>query len=297
MKLKVKTKLNKKLRALVLSDLHIHCLQDVKSIKKFFSKFKNKFEAIFLVGDIVDASNVLENDALLKEIVELIKLFGMCAPTFIVSGNHDVVGYLREESNLRQVDATPFEKFTTLISSLHNVKFLDNETAVLKNGYTVSGIVAPATYSEMCKKASKSNELGSNHDFDFLNKLSPDNLNIVLCHFPNLIIKLEKEGYLPNANVCISGHTHNGCTQFRFLPIEPILDFLGQKNRGLITPDKSFKLKDTARLRGVIHFDKNILVINPAFRTLSNSAGMLSNFNWLFYKGYTEIEFLSENEK
>lgn len=291
MNVKIKIDKDKGLKALVFSDLHIYYNRDIVAVQKFLLKFKENYDAIFVVGDIIDSCYVLENEKNFDDLTRLFKHFGELAPTYVVSGNHDVEVRMRRKSNC-QSDYKLSVKFFDVLSKLENVYYLNNETVRLSNGYTISGIVASQDYVSARNVLQEKCALRNIGEYDFIKKLKPEDVNIVLCHFPNLIMHLEERNILQHVDVSIAGHNHNGCTQFRFFPIEKIMDSLGQSNRGIITPWKSMKLRDTFKLRGVIHFDRNTLVINPAYKTLSKCSGILSHFNWMFYKGYTVIEFL-----
>jgi len=133
--------------------------------------------------------------------------------------------------------------------------------------------------------------------YEFLANLSPDKTNTVLCHYPQAIMSLYNAGILKNANLSVTGHNHNGCTQFKFIPVEFFLNIFRQNNRGLITPGKSINLEDTKNLRGNIELgDNSMLLINPAFKTFAACTGKLEKLDWMFYRGYSEIEYIPEDK-
>lgn len=292
------TKETKGLKVLVLSDLHIFTEKDIKQVEKFLDKIKNNnYDAIYLVGDIIDSTNVLKLfDSVTGRLLELIAFLGHIAPTYIVYGSHDLA--YRSIYNTWLNDKSTFEnEFLNKISGYHNINVLENETRSLKEGtgYTISGYNPTLVYALNTPDGNE--KILLREKCKFLTELSSDKTNTVLCHYPQAIMNLHKAGILKNANLSVTGHNHNGCTQFKFIPVEFFLDLFRQNNRGLITPGKSIKLEDTKNLRGNIELgDDSTLLINPAFKTLAACTGKLEKLDWMFYRGYSEIEYIPEDK-
>jgi len=274
------------LKVLILSDLHIYTKREIAIIKEFFDKLKgNNYDCIFVVGDIVDSISVLNSEMIKNEIYNLFMYFASFAHIYFVTGNHDMMNL--EKAKYKNMNVDDLKTFYDELSEIKNVDFLKNQTIDISNHFTVSGIYFDEAYYSLrnCKNNLDENSLS------FLKELSKEKTNILLCHYPNVIMELYEKNCLQNVDFGISGHNHNGMTQFKFLPIESFFNLIGQKNRGLITPSKSIRLRDTAKLRGIVDFDdKTKLIINPAFKSLSVQS-KLEVFDWMFYDGYTEIIF------
>lgn len=274
------------IKVLVISDIHYSCTKDNKKLDEIIKHItKIKYDALFLVGDIIDATNVFSNKEASIKLLEFIKILGLNTPTFIAFGTHDFyhINYQKpfwkeEISN----DVNNFKKdFFDKIKNLSGIYLESNKPIELKKGYTVS-IINPTLDEAVNQKA----------NYSFLKYLDASNTNILLCHYPNFVFYLHKEGLLSKIDLAISGHNHNGMTQIKYLPIEAFLNLIGHKNRGIITPDKVLKLSSTKNLRGCIKLDeKTTLIINPAFTSLAKCTGVLKKFNFLFYRGASIIEF------
>ncbi|MBR1417275.1 MAG: metallophosphoesterase [Bacilli bacterium] len=284
------------LRLLVVSDLHICNNKDILIMDEIIMFLKNnKCDAICLVGDIIDSTNFLRNNNYLtNKLIDFIKKIGQEALTYIVFGNHDV-GYInknyKKNKSIKWMDdyETLKKCFIDKIINLSNVFILDNKTMEIKKGYTISGIIPSVNYAIKIHE-DKDEDINEVDNCAFLKKLNSNNVNILLCHYPDVIKRLHSKRVLYNIDVCIAGHNHSGAAQITIL--EKILNLFKQNNRGIITPNKSIKLNETKQLRGRIKLDnKTQLIINPSIKTLSNSAGSLKYLNGLFYKGITQIEF------
>lgn len=300
----VLTKQNIRLKALVLSDLHIFDIKDILSVEKQMMDLKKKkYDVIYLVGDIIDATNPLRFNTLVTgKLLNLIAYLGYVAPTFIVYGSHDLAYYShslgKEKGNMWLADEVTFrEKFLNKIANYQGINVLENETRAIKGGYTVSGFNPSLNYAINTPDGDISLLLSESEKYRFINQLDPTKTNTLLCHYPNVILGMYERGLLKNIDLSVAGHNHNGMTQFRLIPLEKVLNLFGQNNRGLITPGKSIKLSDTECLRGVVKLDnRNSLVINPSYKSLAACTGVLEKFDWMFYKGATSIEYVPDNE-
>lgn len=300
--MKIFTKQTEGLKVLVLSDLHIFSIEDMLSVEKLLESLKkNKYDAIYLVGDILDATNILSwSDKVTGRLFELMAFLGHIAPTYIVYGSHDLAYKTTSTKHPWLADEKTFKtKFLNHIAGYQNINVLENETKEIKEGYTISGINPSLSYAMNTPDGAINCLLGEISNFEFLNRLEPDKTNTLLCHYPNAIMTLnEKTDLLKNIDCSVAGHNHNGCTQFKkIIPVEAVLNLFRQKNRGLITPGKSVKLRDTKILRGTVDLSKrNTLVMNPAVKTMAANTGPLEKLDGLFYKGYTVLEYIPEKE-
>lgn len=286
-------------KVLVLSDLHIAKYEDAVRLKKLISKIleniqKGKtYDAFLLDGDIYDSTNVLRNEYLKSIILDFIRLLGSIAPTVLTTGNHDVCA-LRISENYKggwKIDYDTFrQKFLDVARNFEGVVLVDTGSYNLDAEYVIS-IYNPSIEYMMSSPESRETAMIEDRDsYEFLKCLDKDKIQILLCHYPDVLKWLHSKGYLENVDLAIAGHNHNGMTQFLFL--ENILNAVGQTNRGIITPDMSIKLPDTAQIRGMMDLDgKTKLYINPAVTSLAPNTGFLNHLNKFFYSGMTEITF------
>ncbi len=295
MKYRIPTKQNISMRIFVLSDIHFSKKKQKKKLNKILSFLaNNKFDSIFLVGDIIDNTNVLRKPEEKEILLWFIRELGTQAPTYIVFGNHDLC-YLNKSTKWKNDIKYFIDNFAKLVVRYEGIHILNNETIDLNNGYTFSGYVPPLKYA-MTSSAKKILKLLTDDNLHFMEKLDLSKTNIFLCHYPDIITLLYKHNRLRGIDLGIAGHNHNGCTQLKIFPLEKILNILGQKNRGLITPSKSMRLKDTKKIRGKIDYKDGSLIINPAITTLSSCTGILEPADRFFYMGASIIEFIPEKD-
>lgn len=285
-------------KAFVISDLHIYREKDLEVLAKILEYIeKNNFDFIYIVGDIIDATNILHSpitNSWLEKFYAFFGILGSLAPTFIVYGNHDF-GYFPKNKKWIDDKSILYANFLNKISGYKGIHIIENKTYELGDGYTISGYNPNNINGYKFEKEDKEKQL---EDLSFLTKLNASNFNTLLCHYPSLCLDLANEQVLKNVNLSIAGHNHNGITQLRVFPLESLLNLFNQKNRGLITAEKSMMLKDTKYLRGTIKLnDKNTLIINPALKTFSACTGILQNLNPFFYQGASVIYYLpKEND-
>ena len=301
--MKIFTKETNGLKALVLSDLHIFNDKEIKSVEdKLITLKNNQYDVIYLVGDILDSTNILySSEYITGRLIELIAYLGHIAPTYIVYGSHDLAYYDFNQKDHWSPDEEKFKNsFLNLIVRYHNIHVLENETVFLdkEKNYTLSGFNPSLAYALKTPDGNLRELMEEKEEYAFLKRLDPNKTNTLLCHYPNVIMSLEETGVLTSIDLSIAGHNHNGVTQIKFFPLEKILNALGETNRGIITPGKSLNFKETEKLRGVLSLsERNTLVINPAFKTFAASSGILEKIDGLFYRGYTEIEYVPEAKK
>lgn len=295
----IKTAKKSQKKVLILSDLHISKHEDAVKLKKLISKIleniqkRKTYDAFLLDGDIYDSTNVLRNEYLRNIVLDFIRLLGSIAPTVLTTGNHDVCA-LKISKNYRKgwkIDYDTFrQKFLDVVRNFEGVVLVDTGSCNLDAEYVIS-IYNPSIEYMLSSPENRETSMTKDRDsYEFLKCLDRDKIQILLCHYPDVLKWLHSKGYLKNVDLAIAGHNHNGMTQFLFL--ENILHAVGQKNRGIITPDMSAKLADTAKMRGMINLDDETkLYINPAFTSLAPNTGFLNHLDKFFYSGMTEITF------
>lgn len=284
------------LKALIISDLHILTDKDNYKLLKIINLIKtNKYDCLFIVGDLIDSTNILKNTLVTNHLIQNLNVISNITPIYLCFGNHDIAEFDYKKNKSWTLNLKDFEnKFINILKQNSNIHFLENKPYQIKKGYTLSIINPSFNYTINNADGNEQVLLKEINNFSFLKNLNNNNENILLCHYPNALITLHQKGYLKNIRLSISGHNHNGLTQLK-LPIEALLNLFKQENRGFITPNKSLNFKNTKTLRGKIDLDNSsTLIINPAFTSLSHTSGYLNHFDFLFYQGLTEIEFISQ---
>lgn len=295
------TKQNGGFCALVISDIHFYKEKDVKILDSIADRIekeikeKGEYDAIFVVGDIIDATNILHY-GYSKYVNELYTFFiklGCYAPTYVVYGSHDLGYFSKSKLGHWVADEQIFrDRFINKISGYNGIKVLENETATILDGYTVSGFNPSLKYALTTPDGDKDALMKMKEELGFLRKLKQENENILLCHYPQAVLSLQDEEELKNIDISIAGHNHNGITQF--IPLEAFLNLIRQKNRGLISPGKSLFPKDA---RGIIKLnERNTMLINPAIKTFASCTGPLEHLDRLFYKGASEVQFYPDED-
>ena len=170
----INTKENSSLKTLVLSDLHIYDFNDIVKIRVVLEKIeKGTYDAIFIVGDILDSTNILKDSFNTSLLLEFISFLGYMAPTYIVYASHDI-GYFSKKQGWILDEVTFKDKFLNNIINRHGINVLCNETKEIKNGYTVTGINLPIFHDTTCEEISKMLEMSN---FSFLNELDENKPN------------------------------------------------------------------------------------------------------------------------
>ena len=301
-KYEIPSKAKESLKALVISDIHYVGLQDNDKLERILEVLKNnKYDVIYLGGDIIDSTNVLHfNAKATYKILAFIKDLGVIAPTYIAYGANDLVYYsiygakYLKEPYIEDIK-TFMNKFLEVVSGFKNIYVVENTPLVIKEGYTLSIINPSLDYVFNNPKGDPEIINRDKISYSFLRYLDKDKTNTLICHYPEFILTLYKLDLLGNIDLSIAGHDHNGLTQM--LPIEVLLNLMGQKNRGLITPSKSIRLKNTNNLRGKIELDSDrTLIINPAVTTVAERNDNLKKIDSLFYEGASEITYVPEEE-
>lgn len=290
----VETSSNKSLKAFVISDIHYYSLKDnykLNAIIKELDKFD--YDMIYLLGDIIDATNVLDNKEAFESLLLFFKILGNYAPTYIAFGSHDLAYFKSKHDNPWLNDTRFKEELSNLSFKYPNLILDDNKFLELPNDDDIV-IINPDILDFKDEfddtKLDKKNYL-------YLKNSNPHKTTTLLCHYPNSLFILNKYGLLDNIDLGIVGHNHNGMTQFKVFPLESFLNLIGQDNRGLATPARSFNLEKTKYLRGEVSLNNQTnLIITPAITSLASLTG-LSTFDKLFYKGSNVINYTNDEIK
>lgn len=203
---------------LILSDFLLENKNDIRKLANLqmflLNKMrkKEKYDAIIILGNLVNSTNVLRFDNFVTEnLVVFMEFLGRMAPTFIAYGNHDI-SFSIESENGKDVSYCPDERTfkQRLIEKILNyrgINILENETRSLGGNYTIS-VLNPYVYDPR-----DINTVLNRNDFNFLKRLNSDDVNTVVCHYPNILRYLNKIGYLNNADVCIAAN-NSGLKKF-----------------------------------------------------------------------------------
>lgn len=297
------TKSSKK-RILTISDLHVDNENDLLKLSRIVNSIASsevQYDAIIIAGDIIDSTNVLRrNKNVTENLIRFMEYLGSIAPVYIAYASHDLAFY---SEKIKVVTGQPWCSdesvfkmyFLERIAGYHNINLLSNGTDDLGDGYTLS-IFNPSLEYAMLKPDGDDEVLfRESEKFKFLEILSPNNMNIIACHYPNALISLYQKGYLTNIDLGIAGHNHSCVTQFA--PLELALKIINRPNQGLITPGKSIDIDNTKYSRDLISLDdRTNLIINPSITTFAKCSGVLNNLDGLFYEGASDIEFIPNSE-
>ena len=295
----IPTKQEKGLKALVISDIHYYSNKDNYKLNNIIKELlSNKYDAIYLIGYIIDATNVLDVVETKDNLLNFLRILASHLPTYIAFGSHDLVYYLNNENLIWSDDNRFLELVLEMSLKLDNLYIKINKPLELPNNDTVTIINPNFDYARRTLLKDKTEVITETIlNFSFLNNNDSSITNTLLCHYPEVIFALYKSGLLDYIDLSIAGHTHNGITQLKVFPLENILNLIGQENRGLITPTRSLSLKDTKYLRGLIDFNsKSSLIINPSITTFAPITGSLNRLDKLFYQGASVINYVKEDE-
>ena len=283
---------------LVISDLHFFSEKDVKLLENLMiSIAKEKYDAIIVAGDIIEATNPLRDKGYLRnKLLEFIEFLGTNSPTFIASGAHDLEYYYNVGNRCPWVyDALAFtDEFLNKVTNYHNINVQDGVIHDIGDNYKI-GILNPNLYFDWQKNRFYFDKLVEQYNYRFLDDLNDSDINTIVCHYPDIILKLQKFGLLDKVNLGVAGHTHNGIAQLKYIPLEDCFNLMGMKNRGIVPTRRGFYFATTKCSRGVVPLNERAnLVINPALKTISASKGNFEKLDGLFYKGMTEINYVSK---
>ncbi len=288
------TKQSKGLKAFVISDIHYYSSKDNYKLNAIIKQLdQDNYDVIYLIGDIIDETNVLDDKETRETLTLFLKSLGNYAPTYIALGSHDLV-YFNYDKTKKLINDDRFkEEILKISNTIPNLITTENKFLELPNGDYVSILNQISEYN---KKNANINQEAIKEKYSFLEQVNSKQINTLLCHYPNYILFLDKLNLLDKIDLNIAGHNHNGMTQLKILPLESFLNLINQKNRGLVTPARSISLKETKYLRGVIELNnQKPLIIVPAITSLGYNTN-LAMFDKFFYKGATVINYIPENK-
>lgn len=208
------------------SDFHFKDKKDLKRFDLLFDQcVKFNPDYILLLGYLVNDASVKSDE--LRWLQIYLKELSMITKVYSVLGNHD---------QMTLVDGK-WETFINeeLIEKLgENITILKNNSVILEDGITLSGIDLDSGYYEKYQEDEDVyiNRINSLN----LGTLTHDIYSILLQHTPNNLFDRnisEKIDYLKHIDLAISGHLHNGCipVYFDFLPTNR--GFIGYKGSHL----------------------------------------------------------------
>lgn len=205
-------KIKKSKKILIYSDLHLG-FKDHSNIQEVFTipdLSPDLYDYILIPGDIVHTGKCLENPNIKECIIQkLAKLTGS-TPTYISLGNHDQY----ERCGFENWSAYCKDAAISTFNSLPNMKILDINRKITTEDLEFSGINNSVYYY---LENHESSEFFIQEYSLRKNKMSfsKNNFSILLTHDPKSIyhISTEKgECLVPNTDLVISGHMHNGLT-------------------------------------------------------------------------------------
>lgn len=247
------SKIKKTKKILIYSDLHLGFkdrsnIQDVFTIPELAPSL---YDYILIPGDIVHAGKSLESSETQKCIVDkLAKLTGS-TPTYVSLGNHDQYERFGFENWAAYCEDAAISTF----NCLPNMHILDINRKVSTEDLEFSAI-NNSVYYYLEKKESndffiKEYELRENKM-----SFTEECFSILLTHDPKSIYRISEANskcMVPNTDLVISGHMHNGLTP----------NFLQEKlnGRGFLSPDYTL-FPDVAY--GVKRVEDTLFLINGA---------------------------------
>jgi len=261
-------KVNKNIYSKLYSDIHYVPGDNLNYFKKEIENISYyKPDYTFFLGDLVDDS--IYNLKQLRDFIELLAQMTKYSKVILILGNHDqltkqITGKWHEYYNLDLVHALKNIGITVLENEFYN-----------DDNLCVYGSQFPGMYYE--KKEPTEVFINSIQKISFDN---PNKFNILLEHSP----KHTFDGYavelLPNVDLVLAGHYHNGCIPWyvgKFIP----------GNRGLIDPYKNLFPQNSREKKQIT--DECYGVISTPVTTFSSNSKVLSKVNKIFIPRNQEI--------
>lgn len=205
-------KIHNSKKILVYSDLHLG-FKDCSNIKDIFTYSElspNNYDYILIPGDLVHSGKMLEEKYIEDYVLHNLSLLTGSTKTFISIGNHDQYRRLGFER------WAPYSKNGVIshLNKLSNIEILDIRKKIIEENLEFSAINNSADYylnnHESTETFKKEYDLSLNKM-----KFSRDNFSILLTHDPKSIYRISKETstcFVPETDLVVSGHMHNGLT-------------------------------------------------------------------------------------
>ena len=221
---KTSPKIKKEVKLLLISDIHKNKNVKEDNLIKLKKKIKNfkEIDYIIISGDVIDTPKHLIKKEFINELINSIKIFIENKPTYIVLGNHDMVGTNPKEEYLYKI-----------LNSIDNVKCLDNEEIINLKDISIKGFAPSKSYFK--KHYNRKNEFKRQFIENKADKFTDKKYNILITHDPASIIELgieDNELLDNNIDLVISGHMHNGLVPRKLQTI--------MNHRGLVGPYYTF---------------------------------------------------------
>ena len=297
--------LSKKLKILILSDIHFSPnfpSEKLRTLAAFIKKQSPDY--LFLPGDLLDSTDVIEDPKREKTLLKWLENLGKIAPLLISLGNHDFYhrpapGSAEEQNDVSWIPHYPTAFFCQIVA-LDNVYLLNNQSYEDKNlyvyGYTQSPryfefsylpgttIFTPTeeNYQQMLIEVTAMEEKLRSK----LKKLPKDKLKFALIHSPVYLADQKIAKKLAGFEYFVSGHMHNGV-------VPPDLNELWPTTQGLISPTRNLLPKN---IRQTIKTNEDNLIVTGAVTTIQECTGPLRHLNAVFPTYLTVLEF-SDDKK
>ena len=266
-------KINKEKRLLLISDIHISKIFNIKKIDKIINELKKeKIDYICIPGDIIDCTNVLEEEKYQNIIIDFLEKLSSISKVIISLGNHDI-SRLRTSRKEKKWTYEKKDNFFNKIKKIKDVHLLD-DAVYIKDDICFIGLTLSFDYYKKTKENKKDllDELKNKNI-----KLDNNKYNVLLCHTPVHILdnELNSIDLIKNTDLILSGHMHNGM-------VHPIMEKIWKGKKGIITTTK--KLYTKANLtRRIKNKDEKVLIISGGITKLSQaSTKFLYHFNDIY---------------
>lgn len=237
----------KDIKISALGDIHLseNLITGKKLDKVLYQLQRQNPNYIFILGDLIDKPNVLDNSTRREELTSFFKSTSSIAPTMLILGNHD---YLYKE-NVRYYFSYNNQYRDEEIAKILNINLLND--SIYKDKYLfVMGHIQP--YDYYCNSMSKRHEGPASFYNDLktketlYTKLPNDLPKIALFHSGIGLEDPKNIEFMKNYDIIFSGHTHNGCVP---IGMDEFFNIKVLKNRGIIgTNKKLFK----NNIRGIV---------------------------------------------
>lgn len=246
-------KITKSKKILTYSDLHLG-FKDRSNIKEVFNipeLSPSLYDYILIPGDIVHSGKILEKPSMQERVLDRLSTLTGNTKTFISLGNHDQC----ERFGFENWAAYCSKSAISTYNQLPNTKILDIDEKVVEDELEFSAINNSVHYFLDYKEKKEFFEQEYNRRNPKMS-FNEDCFSILLTHDPKSIYRLSKErntSFVPNTDLVVSGHMHNGLTP-NFL--QGIMH-----GKGILSPDYTF-FPEIAY--GVQEIDETIFLVNGA---------------------------------
>ncbi len=219
-------------KILTYSDFHL-AFKDRSNINEVFSipeLSPSLYDYILIPGDIVHSGKVLEDPTMQSRVIDKLTRLTGATKTFISLGNHDQF----ERQGFENWTAYCQEAAISTYNKVPNTQILNISDKVVEDGIEFSAINNSVYYYLDYKESSEFFE----QEYNLKNpkmSFSNDNFSILLTHDPKSIYRLSKKTgtcFVPNTDLVVSGHMHNGLT--------PNFIQRMMQGKGFLSPDYTF---------------------------------------------------------